>query len=159
MQPGNRYPNRGIESASYGANLQPGSGRFTGTTGSFLTGGGMPEKYQDEIEEILKRAGETPPSEPSQEGERRGTVDRGPSPVRASREAPAPSPKYRWRLPRISPGKVMLAGAIVLITGIWFWPLIWVGLALLAVSYLLFFVTPRSISYEKKWRRGNSSTA
>jgi hypothetical protein len=46
----------------------------------------------------------------------------------------------------------MLTGAIVLITGIWFWPLIWVGLALLAVSYLLFFVTPRSISYEKKWR-------
>ena len=46
----------------------------------------------------------------------------------------------------------MLTGAIVLIAGIWFWPLIWVGLVLLAVSYLLFFVTPRSISYEKKWR-------
>ena len=112
----------------------------------------MPEKYQDEIEEILKRAGEAPPSEPPQEVERRRAVDRGPNPVRSSREAPAPRPNYRWPLPRVSPGKVMLTGAIVLITGIWFWPLIWVGLALLVVSYLLFFVTPRSISYEKKWR-------
>ena len=112
----------------------------------------MPEKYQDEIEEILKRAGEAPPSEPSQEGKRRSIVDRGPRPIRASQEAPAAAPNYRWLLPRVSPGKVMLTGAIVLITGIWFWPLIWVGLALLAVSYLLFFVTPRSISYEKKWR-------
>jgi len=112
----------------------------------------MPDKYQDEIEEILKRVGEAPPSEPSQEGERRSIVDRDPRPIRASQEAPAAAPNYRWRLPRISPGKVMLTGAIVLITGIWFWPLIWVGLALLAVSYLLFFVTPRSISYEKKWR-------
>ncbi len=112
----------------------------------------MPEKYQDEIEEILKRAGEAPPSEPSQEGERTRAVERGPNPTRASQEVPEPGPNYRWRLPRISPGKVMLAGAIVLITGIWFWPLIWVGLALLAVSYLLFFVTPRSMSNEKWWR-------
>ena len=112
----------------------------------------MPEKYQDEIEEILKRAGEAPPSEPAQEGEQRRAVDRGPRPIRASQEAPAPRPNYRWPLPRISPGKVMLTGAIVLIAGIWFWPLIWVGLALLAVSYLLFFVTPRSISSEKFWR-------
>ena len=112
----------------------------------------MPEKYQDEIEEILKRAGEAPPSEPSQEGEQRRAVDRGPRPIRASQEAPAPRPNYRWPLPRISPGKVMLTGAIVLIAGIWFWPLIWVGLVLLAVSYLLFFVTPRSISSEKFWR-------
>ena len=112
----------------------------------------MPEKYQDEIEEILKRVGEAPPSEQPQEGERRSVGDRGPRPIRASQEAPAAAPNYRWRLPRISPGKVMLTGAVVLIAGIWFWPLIWVGLGLLAVSYLLFFVTPRSISYEKKWR-------
>ncbi len=112
----------------------------------------MPEKYQDEIEEILKRAGEAPPSEPTQQVERLKSIARGSNPVRASREAPAPRPNYRWPLPRVSPGKVMLTGAIVLITGIWFWPLIWVGLALLAVSYLLFFVTPRSISSEKFWR-------
>lgn len=112
----------------------------------------MPEKYQDEIEEILRRAGEAPPSEPTQQVERLKSVARGPNPVRASREAPATRPNYRWPLLRVSPGKVMLTGAIVLIAGIWFWPLIWVGLALLAVSYLLFFVTPRSMSYEKKWR-------
>ncbi len=112
----------------------------------------MPEKYQDEIEEILKRAGEAPPSEPPQEGERTRAVDRGPRPIRASQEAPAPRRNYRWPMPRVSPGKVMLTGAIVLIIGIWFWPLIWVGLALLAVSYLLFFVTPRSMSIEKWWR-------
>lgn len=112
----------------------------------------MPEKYQDEIEEILKRVGEVPSSEPAQEVERRRDVDRGPSPVRADRKALGPNPNYRWRLPSISPGKVMLTGAIVLIMGIWFWPFIWVGLALLAASYLLFFVTPRSLSYEKKWR-------
>ena len=112
----------------------------------------MPEKYQDEIEEILRRAGEAPPSEPTQQVERPKSIARGSNPVRASREAPETRPNYRWPLPRVSPGKVMLTGAIVLITGIWFWPLIWVGLALLAVSYLLFFVTPRSISSEKFWR-------
>lgn len=114
----------------------------------------MPEKYQDEIEEILRRAGESAPSETSQERgrERRRAVERGPNPARASQEIPEPGPNYRWRLPRISPGKVMLAGAIVLITGIWFWPFIWVGLGLLAASYLLFFVTPRSLSHEKRWR-------
>ncbi len=112
----------------------------------------MPDKYQDEIEEILKRAGEAPPSEPSQQVERRRAVDRASNPVGASQDAPEPGPNYRWRLPRISPGKVMLAGAIVLITGIWFWPLIWVGLGLLAASYLLFFVTPRSMPNEKWWR-------
>ena len=32
------------------------------------------------------------------------------------------------------------------------WVLIWVGLALLVVGYLLFFVTPRNISMEKRWR-------
>jgi O-antigen/teichoic acid export membrane protein len=30
--------------------------------------------------------------------------------------------------------------------------LIWVGLGLLVVAYLLFFISPRSISYEKRWR-------
>jgi len=32
------------------------------------------------------------------------------------------------------------------------WVLIWVGLALLVVGYLLFFITPRNISMEKRWR-------
>jgi len=32
------------------------------------------------------------------------------------------------------------------------WILIWVGLALLVLGYLLFFITPRSVSMEKRWR-------
>ena len=110
----------------------------------------MPEKYQEEIEEILRKVGEVVPSSPPKEIER-AEAERA-KPVRASRRDPASSPNYRWRLPRISPGKVMLAGAVLLIMGIWFAPLIWVGLALLVGSYLLFFVTPRSMSHEKRWR-------
>jgi hypothetical protein len=30
--------------------------------------------------------------------------------------------------------------------------LVWIGLGLLAVAYLFFFITPRSVSYEKRWR-------
>ena len=86
----------------------------------------MPEKYQDEIEEILKRAGEV------------------------ARSSPGPATSRRW--PSISPGKLMLAGLIVFLVGIKFWPLIWVGLGMLVVAYLLFFVSPRSISHEKRWR-------
>ena len=110
----------------------------------------MPDRYQDEIEEILRRAGEVVPSTPPKEIER--AEDERTRPVRARRRDQAPSPNYRWRLPRVSPGKVMLVGAIILILGIWFEPLIWVGLALLVGSYLLFFVAPRSISHEKRWR-------
>ena len=32
------------------------------------------------------------------------------------------------------------------------WILIWVGLALLVFGYLLFFITPRNVSIEKRWR-------
>ncbi len=71
----------------------------------------MPEKYQDEIEEILRRVGEVAPSDPPQERER--ADDRGVSPVRASRQAPAPVSIRRWRLPRFSPGKLMLAGLVI----------------------------------------------
>ena len=110
----------------------------------------MPDRYQDEIEEILRKAGEVASSSPPKEVKR--AEDERVRPVRASREAPEPSPNYRWRLPRVTPGKVMLAGAIILIMGIWFGLLIWVGLALLVVSYLLFFVTPRSMSHDKRWR-------
>ena len=110
----------------------------------------MPDRYQDEIEEILRKAGEVVPSAPPKEIER--AEDERAKPVPASDQDSAPSPNYRWRLPRVSPGKVMLAGAIILIMGIWIGPLIWVGLALLVTAYLLFFVTPRSMSVEKRWR-------
>ena len=115
----------------------------------------MPEKYQDEIEEILRRAGESAPPQSSQEGEKeRGrAVERVPSRVRASQESPSDGPPIQRRLPRLSPGKLLLAGFVVFLLGAFFWaPGIWIGLGMVVVAYLLFFVTPRSISYEKRWR-------
>lgn len=114
----------------------------------------MPEKYQDEIEEILRRAGETPPSEPSQDGERKKAVERSASPVRSTREQlPPTGPSIQRRLPRLSPGKLLLAGFVVFIVGAFAWtPGIWIGLGMVVVAYLLFFVTPRSMPNEKWWR-------
>ena len=114
----------------------------------------MPEKYQDEIEEILRRAGEAPSSEPSQDGEPKRAVERGASPVRSTRKQPLPTgPSIQRRLPRLSPGKLLLAGFVVFIVGAFAWPPgIWIGLGMVVVAYLLFFVTPRSMSNEKWWR-------
>ena len=46
----------------------------------------------------------------------------------------------------------MLVGVILLVIGFKFWPLIWVGLAILAGGYMMYFVAPRTIAYEKRWR-------
>jgi hypothetical protein len=47
----------------------------------------------------------------------------------------------------------MLAGLVLFVVGaLWFRPLVWVGLGMVALGYLLFFVSPHSISYEKRWR-------
>ena len=113
----------------------------------------MPEKYQDEIEEILRRAGEADPSDTPKEAER--PLEDRPTLLKDSRSRPAGSTNQgnvrRW--PSVTPGKIMLAGLIVFLVGIIsFWPLIWVGLGMLVVAYLLFFVAPKSISYEKRWR-------
>lgn len=112
----------------------------------------MPERYQDEIEEILRRAGEVAPSDPAKEPER--ADDQGNKPVRATRRTPAASPRPGRRWPVVSPGKLLLAGLVIFLAAALFrlTPLIWVGLGMLVVAYLLFFVTPRSISYEKRWR-------
>ncbi|PKB68461.1 MAG: hypothetical protein BZY81_01655 [SAR202 cluster bacterium Io17-Chloro-G4] len=118
----------------------------------------MPEKYKDEIEEILKRAGEAVPSQTT--GEPEGHPEdrprgRGPRDVRdslPSRQASAPRSRPSSGFPSITPGKLMLAGVILLIVGIKFWPLIWVGLAILAGGYMMYFVAPRTISHEKRWR-------
>ena len=111
----------------------------------------MPERYKDEIEEILRRAGEVAPSDPSQGLAK--ADDEGSKPVRASRGIPAPrfGPRRRW--PVVSPGKIMLAGLILfVVAALWVRPLVWVGLGMVIVAYLLFFVSPRSISHEKRWR-------
>ena len=111
----------------------------------------MPEKYQDEIEEILKRVGEVAPSDTAKDVER-PLEDRS---TLLKDSQPGSSPKHGnlGRLPSITPGKIMLAGLIVFLVGLIFVPLlIWVGLGMLVVAYLLYFVSPRSMSYEKRWR-------
>ena len=111
----------------------------------------MPEKYQDEIEEILRRAGEAVPSDTPKEVER--PLEDRPTLIKDSRPARSPDHGNVGRWPSITPGKIMLAGLIVFLVGIIsFWPLIWVGLGMLVLAYLLFFVSPKAISYEKRWR-------
>ena len=114
----------------------------------------MPEKYQDEIEEILRRAGEAAPTEPPEERERARAVERGASAVSSTREnLPPADPSVQRRMPRLSPGKLLLAGFLVFVMGAFVWPPgIWIGLGMVVVAYLLFFVTPRSMSNEKWWR-------
>jgi len=114
----------------------------------------MSNKYQKEIEEILKNAGEVAPDESVREKEK--PLEDRPRAVRqASRSNKAPvSFSSRGRFPSITPGKILLTGLIVFIVTalLQIWVLIWVGLALLVVGYLLFFVTPRNIAIEKRWR-------
>ena len=110
----------------------------------------MPEKYKEEIEEILKQAGEAASSGSPTKLE--SHPEDLPPVSRPSRRTPTPRFGTGPRWPSITPGKMMLAGVILFLIGIKFWPLIWVGLAMLLVAYLLYFVTPRSMSYEKSWR-------
>ena len=115
----------------------------------------MPEKYKDEIEEILKKAGEMAPSKSPRESERhpvdrpRGRESRD---ATTSRQTSAPSSSSSRSLPAITPGKLMLVGVIVLLIGFKFWPLIWLGLAILAGGYMMYFIAPRTLNYEKRWR-------
>ena len=114
----------------------------------------MPDKYQKEIEDILKNAGEVAPEETVGEMER--PLDDRPKALRqssSSNKAPVSYPP-RGRWPSITPGKILITGLLVFIITalLQIWVLIWVGLALLVVGYLLFFVTPRNVSIEKRWR-------
>ena len=114
----------------------------------------MSDKYQKEIEEILKNAGEVAPDETVGEMER--PLEDRPSAVRRDSNSDKGQVSYpsRGRWPTVTPGKILLTGLIVFfITALLqVWVLIWVGLALLVVGYLLFFVSPRNISIEKRWR-------
>ena len=113
----------------------------------------MPEKYRDEIEEILKRAGEAAPPGNSI-GEAEGRQEDRPRKGRPDRQAPAAWRSANRNWPSLTPGKILVAGLILFVVAAFLGlgPLIWVGLILLVVAYLLFFVSPRSISHEKRWR-------
>jgi hypothetical protein len=48
----------------------------------------------------------------------------------------------------------MLSGLILFVAAAFLklGTLVWIGLGLLVVAYLFFFIAPRSVSYEKRWR-------
>jgi hypothetical protein len=108
----------------------------------------MPEKYKDEIEEILRRSGEAAPVENA--SERPVAPEDSPELQDALNQGPQP----RRRRFAFSPGKIMLGGLVIFliaaVTGVSL--LIWVGLAILAGAYLLFFVKPSYGPIEKRWR-------
>ncbi len=111
----------------------------------------MPEKYQEEIEEILKGLGQQAPDKPV--GELEKPLDDAPRGMNPSQPAVQTNlhPTQRW--PKITPSKVALLGLATLVIGaFWLGALIWVGLVLLAAAYLMFFLKPRSIHHEKYWR-------
>lgn len=112
----------------------------------------MPEKYQQEIEEILKKVGEAPPGDTRDRSER--PLEDRPHTIQPSRSVPAPRRGSIPRWPTITPGKILLSGLLLFVVAalLKLGTLVWIGLGLLAVAYLLFFITPRSVSYEKRWR-------
>ena len=111
----------------------------------------MKDKYQEEIEEILRKAGEAAPDKSARESERH-PEDR-PRDRRASKHVPAQQSRRSPRRWTISSGKLMLAGLVLLLLG---WlvvhPLIWIGLIVLVAGYVLYFLKPRAIQQEKRWR-------
>ena len=117
----------------------------------------MPEKYQKEIEEILKNAGEDAPD--------RSAVDRESPPddrtgfqqqTRTPAEVPFTARGYSVRTRRLtlSPRWVLLSGLAIFVIGAWVQPgfLMWLGLALIGVGYLLDYRLPRSKRIEPRWR-------
>ena len=109
----------------------------------------MPDKnYLDEIEEILKRSeSKTPASNPRRAFKLSHRLPR--------LRIPRPS----W-MPTISAGRLMIAGVALLVLAMIFRafvpglmaPLIWAGLGLFILAYLLFLIKPSRPRYEKRWR-------
>lgn len=119
----------------------------------------MPEKYQDEIEEILKDIEEQEPPRPARRTQPiiddmpRPPTEESPRYRERQQETPRGNPRWRW----VTPGKVALGGFAFLVLGLalhsvgmgW---LVWLGLLGLAAAYLLFFVRPKTINQGKSWR-------
>ncbi len=111
----------------------------------------MPDKYQDEIEKILEGLGENAPTNSAGEP---GKPARSTSSELSTADSQPTRRGSGRRGPTVSPGKLAVAGLLFLLLGAiikmtW---LIWGGLGLLVGAYLLFFVKPRSSSYDKRWR-------
>ena len=76
----------------------------------------MQDKYLEEIEEILKNAGETAPGESRSESEI--PLEDRPRSVSRATEAEKPTSSYspkgrRW--PTVTPGKLLLTGLVVFV--------------------------------------------
>ncbi len=112
----------------------------------------MKDKYKEEIEEILRQAGEAAPDKSARQSERH-PEDR-PRDGRASKRAPAQRPQGRPGRWTITSGKLLLAGLALLL--IWwvtkFTPLMVLGLIALVGGYALYYLKPRSMQQEKRWR-------
>ena len=112
--------------------------------------GSVPDRYQDEIEEILKGFSDNQESLPTDTlSSSNDSSDSNDYLVNnASDDIRAKTPT-----PRITKTKiVLLAMAALLIGGFWFWPLIWIGLVLFGIAYLMFFLKPRQTYHLKYWR-------
>jgi len=112
--------------------------------------GSVPDRYQDEIEEILKGFSDNQESLPTDTlSSSNDSSDSNDYLVNnASDDIRAKTPT-----PRITKTKiVLLAMAALLIGGFWFWPLIWIGLVLFGIAYLMFFLKPRQTHHLKYWR-------
>ena len=113
----------------------------------------MPEKYQEEIEEILEGIARETPSEVRRSD---AVNDPNGAPLLVYTEATPkilPRPTNYLRQFLVSPGKVALLGLLLFFIGALSWPpLMWVGLATLVGAYLLFFVRPRPREGQKIWR-------
>ena len=122
----------------------------------------MPDKYQEEIEEILNRVGELPAAPPGGDREKAPREKSAVLPPEQLHENTAnskPGKTRRW--PSLSSGKLLLVGLLLLVVGAFssLKLLIWVGLGMLVVAYLLFFIKPRSLSYDKYWRGRSTEDA
>lgn len=111
----------------------------------------MPDKYQEEIEEILRGLGEKAP--PRKGGSEQPVKPPDDAPLVARQVASSQHPQRGRVWPTITPGKLAIIGILVFLLGaVWVRPLIWVGLSFLVGAYLLVFIKPRSISQDKRWR-------
>ena len=111
----------------------------------------MPDKYQQEIEDILEAAGESAPEggSPEQPREDRPRLPR----MREVPHRPGAGASGRvW--PSLSSGKILLAGIVTFVIAalLNFGVVMWIGLAMLVAGYVLSFTyKPRPIM-EKRWR-------
>lgn len=105
----------------------------------------MPDKYEEEIDEILRQAGELTSGKG---GARRHSSFLGLIWLQIKRS-------LGGRALSISPGRVMLVAVVLLLTALVMRISLvaWAGLILFIVGYAMFFVKPKTGSgEEKRWR-------